>query len=275
MTQIVRGMSITDYHNHPSISRSALSMIWDAKTPAHYIVDCLRDKKTEALRFGHAFHTFILEPDLYAKYAQPYSETKTTSAQKFIEAETQLTGTPFFLVLPDWEEKIKRMAHSVLANQNARALLDKKGDIEPSFFWHDDEYDVDVKCRPDYLVPGIPIDFKKTENKRGSAHEDDFWRSIVDYNYDVQVYMNMCGIKAVTGEEQSAFLFIVVEDDEPFGCNLIAASDDVILSGKIKYERMMKKYLEFKGRQDCYSHEIKTAKLPDWYMTKLIGGQNV
>ena len=93
--------------------------------------------------------------------------------------------------------------------------------------------------------------------------------------YDVQVYMNMRGIWAVTGEETSAFLFVVIEDDEPFGCNLIAASDDVILSGRIKYERMMKKYLEFKGRHDCYSPEIKTAKLPDWYMTKLIGGQNV
>lgn len=260
------GMPSSEYHSNKAISRSVLSKVSAAPTPAHFNVAMANNKKTNALRFGNAFHIFLLEPDLYRENALPWTETVGTDTVKFIKAESELEDDKF-LVPTAWESQIKLMAEAVLSVPKAKALLDLKGLIEPSYFWHDDEFDVDVKARPDYFAKGIVFDLKTTE----SADDLDFSKSIIDYNYDIQVYMNMVGIEKVTGEKPNAFVFGCVEKTEPFGCKLFVSSDDVYLSGKIKYERLMRKYLSFKGKNDGYDIEPKEIQLPTWHMAKLLG----
>lgn len=260
------GMSSDEYHGTPAISRSVLSKLDKAPTPAHFLESMKATKKTNALRFGSAFHAFLLEPDLYKENAIKWTETISTDTVKFTKAEDELEDGKF-LVPAAWEPQMISMAEAILSIPKAKSLLNLKGLIEPSYFWHDDEFDIDVKARPDYLAKGIILDLKTTE----SADDPDFAKSIIDYNYDIQVHMNMVGIEKITGDKPSAFVFCTVEKNAPFCARLFVSGEDVLLSGKIKYEKLMRKYISFKDRFDGYDVEPKEIYLPSWYMTKLLG----
>jgi len=271
MSEIDFSITIDDYHKHQAVSRSVLGLAGNAKTAAHFHVAMNKPKDSEALRFGNAFHKFVLEPELYEKFAVEWSETATCGV-KFKKAEAEL-DEGYFLVPVAWLDKIKLMAQSIKNHPKAHKLLSMNGDIEPSFFWHDERFDIDCKCRPDFLTKSFVVDLKKTENKLKSASADDFYRHIIDFNYDIQAYMNISGVNKVADRSVEGFVFIVVEDDEPYGVNVFLAGESVLESGRIKYEAYMNKYLDYKNSIDCYPSEITTIELPDWHMNRILIGE--
>lgn len=274
---IDNSMTIDQYHEHPAISRSVLGTAGSSKSAAHFHVKINMPKTGEALRFGNAFHKYVLEPDIYTANAVEWDGTATFGV-KALEAEKDLADGEFLvLTKAGWTDQFKAMSEAIRSNSEANKLLSQKGLIEPSFFWHDDEYGVDVKCRPDFFIQNekgsVIVDLKKTENSWKSAHENDFWKHVTDFNYDIQVYMNITGVELVTGKPVSGFIFIPVEDSEPYGVNCFVAGASVIESGRIKYRRYMEKYLEYKDSKSGYTQGLKVLELPDWYMEKLIEGK--
>lgn len=270
MNRVDHSLTIDEYHAHPAVSRSVLGAAGSSKSAAHFHAKLAKPKNGEALRFGNAFHKYVLEPEIYQENAIDWAETATVGV-KFLKAEAELE-TGKFLVPTAWIPQFKAMADAIRSHDIAGKMLNWRGTIEPSYFWHDEEYGVDVKCRPDFFAKNHCIDLKKTENSWKSAHEDDFWKHVVDFNYDLQVYMNLTGIEKVTGTKPDAFVFIPIEDDTPYGLNVFPAGESVIEAGRIKYHRYMKKYLEFKDSKESYKQTPKILELPEWYMNKLIAG---
>ena len=268
MNRVDHGLTIDEYHAHPALSRSMMAMAGDALTPAHFHVAREQPKDSEALRFGNAFHKFLLEPDLFKKQHVMWHETKSCGV-KFLAEESKL-DVGQFLVVADWMPNIKAMAKAIMADPLARKILGMKGEIEPTYFWS--EGDTEYKTRPDYYANGWIVDIKKTENKRKSAHESDFITAAVDYNYDLQAFMCLRGIEAVTGERPKSFTFFVVEDAPPYGFNIIefpANEDSPFLTlGELKFNKWTERYKRFMDSQDCYAPGAKRIEPENWLMEK-------
>lgn len=260
-------LDIDEYHAHNSVSRSTLSDVRRAKTPAHFKVARNKPKDSEALRFGNAFHKFLLEPDIFEDNHVLWSETKTCGV-KFKKAEAELDDDQF-LVVADWMPRIETMSAKILEHPKAHNILSRKGNIEASYFWKDPEYDdLQFRCRPDFVTGGYAVDIKKTENSFKSADQSDFWKHVVDFDYDIQAYMTHEGHRAVTGEELEAFIFVVCEDSEPYGVNLFVADDETLALGEMKFHKYARKYQEFKDSDDCYDQDVKPIAIPEWYLSK-------
>ncbi len=273
-TKILHDMSINDYHAHEAISRSNIVDALNSKTPAHYHAEINAERDETALKFGNAFHSYILEPHIYEACAVLYTgKNKTANTLDFKKQEESLSSSEF-LVHPSWEEKFVNMAKAINNHAPARDLLSKNGDIETSFFWEEphpykEGEIVKLKCRPDFFADNIVIDLKKTNNIKTSAHQDDFAKSAANYGYFLQAYITMRGIGIVTGTIPNSFKIIAVEDAEPYGVNVMNISDEGIEAGELAFNVGLKKLLKYRESNDCYPEEEQVLSPPEWYINKL------
>lgn len=273
MNRIDHKITIDEYHNHPSVSRSVLGTCLASKTPLHFHTKLAEPKDSEAMRFGNAFHKYLLEPEIFKENAVEWAETASVGV-KFKKAELELEDGQFLCPVA-WLEQFERMTAAIMAHTKAKSLLSMKGLVEPSFFWTDEETGLGLKCRPDYLIQTenaqVVVDIKKCENQWKSAHTEDFWRHCADFNYDIQVHMNMKGIEAVTGRPVDGFVFLAVEDAEPYGVNVMPAGESVLFAGAHKFKKAAAKYLEYKDSREAYGDGYNTLEYPDWFMIKTTG----
>jgi len=212
-------------------------------TPSKYkakIDGKIPNKASKAMNIGTAVHAAILEPE------------------KIFEVLDQcgLTGNqlPF----------LKAIRDRVMNNDNAKALLTAKGKAELSYFWPEQvrinenkSKKIMCKARPDWLVEGeveiyttSPSGLKVKEVVKNpvvdlktskSAKRHDFMTSIVKFGYDLQAYQTIRGVSKVTGMEHTHFIFIVVENTEPFDMAVYIAGAEVLERGQYLYERNLKR----------------------------------
>jgi hypothetical protein len=274
------------YHAHPAISRSALATV--AKTPKHYWYKYLSGQyeaeKTNALRFGGGFHTLTLENHKFNEVCAvvPEDAPKRPSVTQ-VNAKKPSDDT--LAQIAWWEEfdeknknktiikageltEMKLMSAAVLNEPASKKVINASGKIEATFFWHDENYGVDLKCRPDYYRDdGIVLDLKTCAD----ASEYAFERSVADYFYDVQAYMCIEGIRNVTGKEPTDFIFVCVEKKPPYCVAFYVATDELIECGRLRYHRLMEIYSACKKKNDWpgYGHFIRPIGVPQWLAKKV------
>lgn len=107
-------ISNADYHKHPALSRSQISNFIQAKTPAHYWYENLREgaegfKGSKATEKGSALHTMYLEPQHFPSetiVAPPSMDPKkgVTEAQwsELIEAANKAYAAILAEGSPEW-----------------------------------------------------------------------------------------------------------------------------------------------------------------------------
>lgn len=261
-------LDIAAYHAHPAISRSGFMEL--DRTPRHYWWKYLSGKAepedTDALRMGQAFHTLVLEPNTFTTRFQVWSGAdKRTKEGK---AEYQMAEATGKVPVKKKEyEAMQDMAKSLLSEPASKKILVADGQIEPTYFWTEDG--VDCKCRPDYFrTDGIILDVKTVD----SASESAFQRSVINYYYDVQAYMNMRGIEAVTGKKPQAFVFVCAEKEAPYCCAFYSATDDLLAVGEARFHKLLKVYKECKAqdRWPGYGSTIKPLGVPEWFIKSVI-----
>jgi len=261
-------MSNEDYHAHSAMSRSGLSLIDQApkKYWYKYLSGQHEDNETDALRIGSVFHTMTLEPSEFANRVSVWSGApRNTKAGKEEYAAAVEAAGGRILVKQAEVNNLKGMVSSILSEPAAKKIITGTGKIEPSFFWDDPATGLAVKCRPDYYRDdGIVLDLKTCLD----ASEAGFKKSILNYYYDIQVYMCLSGIEAVTGKRPSAFVFVAVEKDPPHCTAFYLADETVIASGEARYNRLMEIYAACKKSNvwPAYGSLIKNIGMPEWYM---------
>jgi hypothetical protein len=284
--KICEDMSHEKYLEHPSVSRSGLMLM--QKSPQHYwwryLSGHAEPEDTESLRIGHAFHCLLLEPQKFEKYAVviPADAPKTPSITQFKAKNPSEETVKQVKWWTDFTEKaagrtlikaekfveLKLMAAAILAQPAATRIIDAKGKIESSFFYSDPLTGMAAKARPDYWrEDGIVLDLKTTAD----ASRDAFERSIVEYGYDVQAYMQMLAIEQCTGKKPQSFVFICVEKEPPYAVAFYMADDDVLRCGEYRYHRLMSKYADCmkSGKWPGYGHLIQPIGMPPWFVKKL------
>lgn len=259
-----KDMPNDNYHKHSAISRSGLMTIYN-QSPMHlkYNRDNGGIEETDALRIGGAFHTMVLEPELFdAQYHIFEKPDLRTKAGKEAMKEIEAAANGKTLVNKNEHAQMIDMAKSIRSQPAAQKLIHEKGIVEGSFFWRDYETGVEVKARPDWHIPQLVTDLKTAENASPRAFE----KKIFDYGYDIQVYMCREAIKAHYGEYPEAFVFIVVEKKPPYACAFYVATDEVIMSGQKRYGDLINIYAKCLKSNDWYGYgsHIQPIGIPYW-----------
>lgn len=262
--------TIKEYHENNSVSKSTLQNM--RKSPAHYKF-MLENKQTDTKVFslGRAFHTLILEPELFNGQFLVADKIDLRTKQDKEELELlKLSGKE--IISTDDFVMLCKMRDNVLSNKFCQLLL--QGEKEVSHYWQDKDTGINCRCRPDCRTDlknaSVIIDLKSCV----SADEKDFIRDCFKYGYDLQVAMYKEGVE-FHEKKPHKFVFIAVEKTEPYAVNII--DFDEVFIGEEKAENIGKdKFREYIGKvAECQFTGIwygytgdetveGTSNIPEW-----------
>lgn len=266
-TKLIENMPGDIYHFHHAISKSGLDLI--QKSPYHYWAERLcpdpemKKRVTQARKIGTAFHLLVLEPDLFkAQIAIAPELDLRTKAGKAEWRAFEDANRGKALLRHKEMEGLREMASAIRNHAGARFLLKGKGKVEASIFYHNDEFDIDCRARPDWIRDdGVIVDVKTTND----ASLDAFGKSIWNYGYYIQDAMYRDAY-AELGEKAASFVFIAVENKPPYGVSLHTLPDDYVDIGRRNYKFWMQRFAECWKANDWpgYGNEIYTQPPPSW-----------
>lgn len=269
--KIIYDLPSSDYHNDKAVSRSGLMALNVSPKQYHYqyLSGEYEAKESKSLKFGTAFHTALLEPEkMDSQFVVWSGKSRATKEGKQEYADALELAGQREVITEDDMATIRKMAASILSEPAGKQLLLKKGFVEPSCFWTDPITGMPVKSRPDFVLDGgdIVVDLKTTSD----ATEYGFQRSVVDYGYDVQAYMQMEGLFHATGKRPSLFVFIVIEKTAPYHTAFFAADAEMIECGRLRYNRLMNRLKECTDRNiwPGYGSTIQNLTVPKWLLDR-------
>lgn len=269
----IPNMSPQTYRTDEAVSRSDLMLL--RRSPMHY--KYAHDNPTEdtspALEFGTALHCYVLEPERFRQEYIVYGKIdRRTKEGKTQLAEIEASGkTPIY---EGDVETIINMAESIKSNHYAVRLL--AGEKEVSYFWEDPATGIKLKCRPDCRTDlgelGVIVDLKTTRN----AETESFMRSCIDYGYDLQAAMYKQGVERIEGKPHR-FVFIAVEKEPPYACNVLEADELMIRKGDDDLRKYLETLAECHRTDNWYGYNGESGKpniigLPAWLAKTYEGG---
>ena len=264
---MIKQLSSEEYRANDALSRSDIFCMSKSPLHFHYHMEHKDDNpETAAMAFGTALHAYVLEPEKFEEeYIVVPKIDRRTKEGKALAAEIESSGK-----IPIDEEtaaKLSEMRESVMSSPAAKLI--STGKCEQSVFWTDESTKIELKCRPDIMTEVgddliVISDLKTTE----SADTEHFMRSCLMYGYDLQAAMYCIGVEAVT-HKPCRFVFIAVEKNPPYACNVLEANELMIKKGTEdmrSYLSTIKKCTET-GNWYGYNGENKHVNiigLPDW-----------
>lgn len=205
------------YHGDPvehgSLSVSGAKLLLPPSCPAKF--DYARShphKSTKAMDAGTRAHRLVLGKGAELAVLD-YPDYKTKAAQEAKKAAFAAGKIP---TLPHELAEAQAIADSVRADELAGPLF-AEGDAEQSMFWFDEQYQIWLRGRMDWLTyfDGFPciVDLKKTAD----ASPQEFARSVDKYRYYMQDPHYRDGLAAVLkcDPDEIDFLFVSVEPEPP------------------------------------------------------------
>lgn len=259
---LIPGIPIEEYHSGPGVSKSQLDKV--DRSLLHYIYSLEKedDDETKEQRFGRAFHSFILEPELGNVIVEPVVNKKTNDGKAILK-EFYLANAGKNIVTPDELVALQGMKKSVLADPDASALVLSPGRVENSAYWYDKKTGLLCRCRPDKMLDnGICIDLKSAAD----ASPEGFAKAVANQRYHVQDPFYSDGIKAATGQAPKGFVFIAVEKKPPYAVGVYQLDDQAIEEGRAVYRKNLLALSEAKCTNIYrgYTSRITTLSLPRW-----------
>ena len=223
--------------------------------------------------FGSAFHTLVLEPELFdkeyivesANAPKRPTETQrnakkpsnqTLSAIAFWDSFDAKAKGKTFISLEDLE-RLTIMKQRVLEHPAASAILNMSGVCEQSYQWKDEQTGEICKSRPDFHTDdgSLIVDLKTTSD----ASELGFQKSVHNFRYHVQAAFYLRSIK-----KADTFVFIAVESKPPYLVAVYNASPEMIAAGNRVADKNLATLAQCRksGKWIGYSEEITTLDLP-------------
>lgn len=260
-------VSYDDYENWDAVRASTLKHFDRSALHArHEMIHA--PKETPALKFGHAFHTAILEPEKFAtQYIVSPKVDGRTSRGKQLNAEFEAKRAALgALGITDYESsQMDAMRSAVMAHPLAKLLIEGAGKNEVSGLWVDPETGELCKLRADRLALmygySVVIDLKSADD----ASRPTFSKAIANYRYAEQAAFYLDGLN-VLGPCERRFVFIVVEKEEPYGVAVYELAPEGIEAGRRRVRRHLEMYAKAKKSNvwPGYSDGLEPISLPMW-----------
>lgn len=229
------------------------------KTPLH--IDAALNGKLRYTKkefdFGTEFHLMLFEPELFKKVyyiSDKHLGKKTNVDKAALIRELPFNGGKTRIDLREGEI-MKRMVDSLHSHKGIRELIETKGVIEQTLIWKDSEFDVNCKGRLDKLIQGdFIIDLKSTKD----ACETYFSKDFKKFGYGLQSAFYSDGYKTLFPEHSATeFMFIVVDKQEPYRCELYGVSEKTMSKGRDEYKKHIRDYIDYKHNPES----INTVKM--------------
>ena len=257
-----------NYYNHPAMSRSKLVDL-DRMTPykfwCKYIDKSIIQESTQALDFGRAFHSKILEPELFNnEFCFMPKINRRTKVGK-LEYEEFITNNNKIVL----DDKDFLMLNSMYENINDDKFIDAKQMIQSStsneeeFYFELQGLKFRAKLDSVNTKDNIIIDVKTCREAFIDGLQ--FGKEMIKYHSAEQVYIYTEAYKSEYNAYPE-FYFITFEKQYPFEIQIFDAS--VLYEfGKYKVTELIEKYknlLEFYGDKPWIDTSIQYAELPAW-----------
>ena len=234
-------LSNESYHKGPGVSSTEIKLL-ATKTPEHYYTkrsatpfgprdyrklyreweaeaeEAPSQQALDALAFGTACHTAILEPDLLDETVIEGPKVKRRSEKvwkDFVEEHADR-----IVLLPKTYRLMKLIQARVLLHEYGRILFKPEdGGCEVSVFAEDPEFAVLRKIRMDKYnaAHGLIVDLKTTID----ASLNGCRRAIENFWYHLSAPYYLDTFEHAFGERLSGFLFVFVEKEPPFGVRIV------------------------------------------------------
>jgi len=251
-------MSNKDYHNYPAYSSSDIKKV-ASSTLAHWKNEVR--KESAAFDLGSSVHSLILEPELNSVVEGP--ETRRGKDWTAMKEAADFAGK---ILLPKKEYQLaEQMAQAAMFTPHVAELVnDKKTIKEASYFVKDPVLGLDLKCRPDGLLPhkNLMFDIKTCQD----ASPNGFAKAVRDYSYCVQAsFYKFC--MELQGFTIDRFLFICIEkSSQPYIVQVHELSNEYLNHSKKRMMDTLKiiKEADMTGDYSTGWPEVNTIALPSW-----------
>lgn len=189
------------------------------KSPAHFQHFHFTDEEKEesdAMRFGRAAHTMLLEPEKFKEkfIAKPDFGDMRKPANR-AERDIWLSDLPKDLIPCSTEDLavLTGIMNSLQAHPVGKQLF-KEGFCEAIGYYRDPETGLKCRIKPDFVSQkrSAVIDFKTTRDARKFL----FAKTMYENRYDIQAAHYAAGIKIIEGWEPKRRILVVVEKKPPF-----------------------------------------------------------
>lgn len=276
-------LSNEDYHSDPAVSRSGLILFDESpyKYWAHYLNPQRPPREsTDAMDFGTAFHTLILEPDLFDREYNIEPEVQKLPKVGLLrdlgrpeyerqKAEREKTQFENDLIMQNFDRTkrvlsqkewrlLREMLESLLAHKDAPELIE--GAVyEQSYFWQD-ESGLMLKARPDILHANMIVDLKTIK----SAHTRHYQAEMAKKGYHIQGAMCREGVYVNEGIDIPNVINICIEKEYPYEIGIKIISEGALDAGKQKYKEICVDLMHAITHNTFESYPVETIELPRW-----------
>lgn len=241
---IVYGLGEAEYHApKDELSSTGAKLLLEAPAKfKHQVIDGHRVHR-DAYDLGSAVHAKALGVgstvmEYPVEHLTPSGNVSTGA--KTVAWATEQREQGFVLIPPKQTQEVNAMHDAIMANPDARVLLEADGDSEVSAFADCTETGVRLRARADRLPKkhNVIIDIKTVA---GSADEVEFAKTIFNIGYDVSAGHYIDVFNYVEGHERD-FAFIVVEKTAPYLVNVITMTHAYIEMGRTKSMEARRRY---------------------------------
>lgn len=269
------------YHKWDAVSKSKLWRL--RQSPAHVLH---AQDQTDAMAFGCAFETLLLEPERFAvEYVVcGQCEAKTGKGGQCSRNGTLQVGgvwycsqhatgpaDPINAISPGEAKTLSDMVRSVKAHAVAGDLLAQVKKIQPSLVWQDDKTGLMCKGRLDiwteYERLSSHVDIKVTAD----AEPRRFANQATDLGYFAQQAHYRDGCRILSGrEDYRRVLIIAVESSPDYGdvhrVEVFEYDESALEAGLKERDSLMRRYAECvaSGEWPGREQRIRPLLLPQW-----------
>lgn len=247
-------LSFADYVKIDAVNNSLLGKF--SISPAHALAYMQGGfSGSEAMLLGSVFHSLTLEPFGFdSEYAILPEVDRRTKAGKETAAAFEKENAGKIIITSAMLETANNMVDAAMNNSIAESFI-SDGEKELTAIW--EIKDVICKGRIDNKQPNIIIDLKTSRN----ARPDNFKSTVYKYNYHQQAAFYLDGIEKITGEKCD-FVFVVVENNPPYGVSVHKMSKDIIDLGREEYLKNLDTFMSCLAFDawPCYPEELYTIE---------------
>ena len=234
------------------LSYSALKAF--GKSPNHYI-QYVNGERVESpeMKFGTAFHTYILEPHLFEEkyYVMPKVDRRTKAGKLDFEKHTNLSSDRIVIDEGDLS-KIFEMAASIKNNEIAHSMMSEAGTSEVPLTGK--IKGVEFKGFADRITQFGVWDLKTTQD----AEAKGFQRSAYNMDYFLQaaVYSELTGRKDMR--------WLAVEKLPPYNVGVFQINRESLAFSRLRLLRLVDEFKAWDGKPRSYNDHVQTLWLPNW-----------
>lgn len=254
------------YHAGPGISKSHTDSA--AKSAQHYwkdFIDPSREPKepTDEMRQGTLIHTAVLEPDsASSRYIMLPEDApkRPTSAQlnakkpspETVEAikwwdDFSQKAEGKEVITKEWWDMAWACRKAIFEEPSAAKIL-AQGQPEQAIFATDPETGLLLKCKPDWLRPGMMVDIKSTVD----ASPSEFFRTMGKRRYHIQHPFYTDVHKHAFGEKIDHFFYVAVEKTWPYNVGVYYLLPEQILQAREQYKKDLRTIQEVRSGNGQY-----------------------